>query len=789
MNALISKVFGLTDLKPGDEGVVLDFARPFPAWSWLLIVLASVLLAAWSYRRLDGRRFPRIALATLRASAILLVAVMLSGPQLSKPTTSVEQDWVVGLLDRSLSMRIRDAGGDPASRQTRDAQLRAALDASAGFWTSQNQTRNLLWISVGQGAAKSLASDGVPQLSDPTARATDLGAGLSEALRQTAARPLAAIVLLSDGRSTAPIEQSVLDQLVGRQAPVFVVPLGDPAAGVDLSVASAQAPPAAFTNDRVPVAARIVRTPGPIPTDAKVRLVDAESGETLDEQPVAFVADGDTASVILAGTPRGSGNRSWRVEIVAPAPDLSPENDVAPIAIRVVDRPLRVAYFDGYPRWEYRYLKNLLVREASVRSSISLLAPQRRYLQEGTDPLLTLPRSADEWRAFDVVVLGDLSPDVFSNDQLNKLADHIARDGAGLLLIGGPGPMPNAWRSSPLGDLIPFSTAGGDAVQTWLEPVLVRRSPAADRLGILRLGDAPGEPWPGVLTDSAAGWPMLRFAQRILPGQIKPATEVLAEAFPAASDSNAIPGPLVLSMRFGAGLVVYVASDEIWRWRYGRGETLPERFWLPIIRMLARQGLASAGRVATLEVSPQRAVVDSPVQVSARILDQGLLDSRPKTVNVRITPIPDAASGVPVPTTRPVDVVLTPTGTAEAGMISGTFGTIWVPNEPGLYEAAFSDPLLARDEQRVTIDVRFSDDELRNPSADHESLADLARKTGGKVVSVSDLSTLRDLIPSREVRLLGTPIVTTLWDRWPVWILLVVLLGLEWAGRRFIRLP
>ena len=789
MNAFISKMFGLSDLRLGDEGVVLDFARPFPAWTWLLIGLTAVALAAWSYRHLDGRRAPRAALASLRALSMLLVALMLSGPQLSKPTTSVERDWVVGLLDRSLSMRVKDAQTASAARVSRDTQLRDAIDASASFWTAQDQARNLLWLSVGQGAAKSPALAGVPQFVEPTARASDLGSGLAEALRQTAARPLAAMVLFSDGRATAPIDQAVLDQLVGRQAPVFVVPLGDPAAGVDLSVVSAEAPPAAFANDRVPVAVRVARTPGPTPTDAKVRLVDAQSGATLDEQPLAFAQDADSASVILSGTPQGSGNRSWRVEIIVPVPDLSPENDRAPLALRVVDRPLRVAYFDGYPRWEYRYLKNLLVREASVRSSISLLAPQRRYLQEGTDPILTLPRSADDWRAFDVVVLGDLTPDVFSNDQLATLADHIAKDGAGLLMIGGPGPMPNAWRSTPLGDLIPFSTAGGDAVQTWLEPVLVRRSPAADRLGILRLGDSASDPWPGVLTDPTAGWSTLRFAQRIAMAQMKPATEILAEAFPAAAESTAAPGPLVLSMRFGAGLVVYVASDEIWRWRYGRGETLPERFWLPIVRMLARQGLASAGRVATLEASPQRAIVDAPVQISARILDQGLLDSRPKTVNVRITPVADASIESSAPTTRAVDLALAPTGAAGPGSISGTFGTIWIPTEPGLYEASFSDPLLARDEQKVTIDVRFSDDELRNPSADHTTMADLARKTGGQVVRPADLNKLADLIPSREVRLLGTPIVTTLWDRWPVWILLVGLLGLEWVGRRLVRLP
>lgn len=790
MNALLNRLFGLSDLRLGDEGVVLDFARPLPAWAWLVIVVFAGLFAAWSYRRRDGRRAARAVLATLRGLAIILAAVMISGPQLSRPTTSVEKDWVVGLLDRSLSMRVRDAAGQAGSpRQTREDQLSTSIITAADFWTEQNKARNLLWLSFGQGAAKLASVDGVPQIGEPTARASDLSAGLAEALRQTAARPLAGVVLFSDGRATTPIDQAVVDQLVGRQTPVFVVPLGDPAAGVDLAVVSAEAPAAAFAKDRVPVSVRVARTPGQPPAGAKVRLVDAQTGTTLDEQPLTFAPDAQDTAVILTGAPEGSGNRAWRVEIVSPAPDLSPENDKAPLTLRVVDRPLRVVYLDGYPRWEYRYLKNLLIREASVRSSVSLLAPQRRYLQEGTDPLITLPRTAEDWRQFDVVVLGDLTPEVFSAEQLARLADHIARDGAGLLMIGGPGPMPNAWRSSPLGDLIPFSTSGGETLQTWLEPVLVRRLPAADRLGVLRLGDSPADPWPASLIDPATGWSTLRFAQRVQSAQLKPATEVLAEAFSAQGSSAASPaqasGPLVMSMRFGAGLVVYVATDEIWRWRYGRGETLPERFWLPIIRMLARQGLVSSGRIATLEASPQRATVDSPVQVSARILDQNLLDARPKTVGVRITAVGDpSGGGSPM---RQIDLALGPSGSAGGG--AGTFTATWVPTEPGVYEASFSDPLLARDEQKVTIDVKFSDDELRNPSADHESLAALAKKTGGQVVQPGDLAKLADLIPSREIRLIGSPVVTPLWDRWPVWALLVLLLTLEWVGRRMIRLP
>lgn len=72
--------------------------------------------------------------------------------------------------------------------------------------------------------------------------------------------------------------------------------------------------------------------------------------------------------------------------------------------------------------------------------------------------------------------------------------------------------------------------------------------------------------------------------QRIDPSSVKPTAEILADArrrFPAGG--SAATSAAVLTMRFGAGRVAYVATDETWRWRYGRGESYQERFWLPLI--------------------------------------------------------------------------------------------------------------------------------------------------------------------------------------------------------------
>ena len=94
-------------------------------------------------------------------------------------------------------------------------------------------------------------------------------------------------------------------------------------------------------------------------------------------------------------------------------------------------------------------------------------------------------------------------------------------------------------------------------------------------MGVLQVVTRGGATWPQALSDPSYGWSQLHYAQRIEPGKLKPTAEVLAET---AQTFRGTPLPLVLHMRYGAGRVIYVATDEIWRWRYGRGERLPEQF-------------------------------------------------------------------------------------------------------------------------------------------------------------------------------------------------------------------
>lgn len=835
MNDALNWLLRLDALKPADPGVQWSLLYTLPPWVWALVITASFIAAQWTYRRLEGPKPARLFLGLTRALLLILLVFLLLGPRLIRPSETVEKDWVLVLVDRSASLAIADAPADASSTstssspRTRDDQLRAALLAASPTLQTLARERVVLFMGFDAGAyelkptaaASAAATSTTPtlpiNLTAPVGNRSSLGSALDAALARAAARPVAGVIILSDGRSTDQLSRATLRKLASDRIPVFSFPLGSALPQTDYLIRQVIAPPSAFLSDIVPVQVALQRTGATSATaEVKLRLIDSATNATLDEKTVRF-APGSTnpdQPVTLSARPDTPGPRAWTVRLEPAGPDLLPQNNEARLALALVDRPLRVLYIDGYPRWEYRFLKNILAREKSVSFASTLLAVGRRYLQEGDEDLDAIPSTAQEWAKWDVVMLGDVRPDVFTDQQLAQLKDRVARGGAGLLWIAGEGAVPTAWRTTPLGDLLPMSFSQGEAsIRSFARDVLLRPTPLADALGIMRLEDSPANPnsaadsaaaalaqaspfWPQALSDPANTWARLRWVQNIEPSTLKPAVETLAVAqtIEIGEAERPRPSPAVLTMRFGAGRIIYVATDEIWRWRYGRGDQYPERFYLQLLRLLGRESVSRSGKPAVLAISPERIDLGQPARVSAEIVDQVLVENPPASLTVRITRAQSpTAADEPV---EPITLNLRPEwqGAASTNQRLAYVATFVAP-ATGRYTATLTDALLSTtpttptDPITAEAEVLLADDEQRQPETDHPLLAQLSTATGGSVLSESDLKNLDRLLPRRELRTTGIAQEHTLWDTPAALLLILVLLTVEWVGRRLIRLP
>lgn len=800
MNQLLNRIFGLgmenESLGFGSPYAEVTFVHPLAAWIIAIIVGAIFFAVWWSYRSVPGSRGARVALGAVRFGAVSILFVLAMGPMIEQTTIRTEQDWTLVLLDRSRSLTTQDAptdslaGSAPGSAAgpalgTRDDQMIAMLANAGEKWEELAEQKRVVWMGFDD-VASTIAIGPPPQIesiSGLSGRSTNLGSAIRSALDEASARPISSIVIATDGRSFDAIDPELINTLKSAQIPIFGVALGSDEPVRDLGIAQLEYPRAVFADDLVPI--RVLLSSASITGEyllnhqTRVKLVDHATGEMIDSSLIKLehLGLGDKAQgwITLTHTPTGKGDREYDVVIDSQAgaesADLNASNNQVAARLGVVERPMRVLYIDGYPRWEHRYLKNLLLRERSILSSSMLLASSRRYIQEGDELITALPSTLEDWEPFDVVILGDVRPELFSDQQLESLLEHITSHGAGVLWIAGPSATPSSWLGSPLAALLPMhSDAGGSqgTIHAWDSPVTMRSTEEAVRLGVLGLNDQRTG-WFDRLSDPATGWSKLHWALNLDETSFKPGVSVLATAKSIAGPEQA---PIITTMRYGAGRTVFVGTDEIWRWRYGRGEDLPERFWLPMIRSLGRGTVDRRAAPAALSISPSNPIPGKPTQVTLRLFDQSRIDSMPEEVRIELR----SASEID----EPIEVTLRGGGDTRIGT--------WIPDHPGSYRASLSGFDIEMTQIEARARVLDESDEQRMLDTDHALLAELADQTGGKVVAPGAFRSLPELMPNRTRTVASPPKQASLWDRPIVLIVLVLLLTSEWIGRRVLRL-
>ncbi|MDG2029734.1 MAG: VWA domain-containing protein [Phycisphaerales bacterium] len=768
MNRLLDTFFDLGAIPDGATGLELTWARPMPGWAWFIAIILAVTFATWSYSRLQGPGWGRGILATLRAIVILLVIAIIAGPQIRYPREDVEQDIVMVLLDRSASMEIKDAEVD-STRMSRDDQLDRILLESADTWSTLGERSELRWMGFGSGSYPLITStdEQVPSLEEPIGWRTDISASLQQALDGVASRPLSGLVIFSDGRSMSQPARTIIRRLQQDSIPIFTVPLGSPDPVLDVSINEVSAPRRAFVTDAIPVLVDLDSSGLPDEEMVVVRLRDEQTGQVLDRKTVEINDDLD--GILMTANLEDPGDRTLVVDVETSVGDLIAENDSMIFEVEVVDRPIRVLYIEGYPRWEYRYLKNLLVREQSIESSVMLISADRDFAQEGNTPISRLPRTAEEFEQFDLILIGDVPSGFFSPEQLRLMSNQVAERGTGLFWIGGPRDTPSSWAGSPLDDLLPIrSPLDLDRTD---DSVLVAPTPLSRQLGVLVLDPSDPSGWAMELSDSSTGWSRLRSVQNIEPNQIKPTTEVLA----TGTDIDGETRPVLLSMRFGAGQVLYSAMDDVWRWRFGRGELLTERWWIGLVRMLARQALDTSGKSMELSIQPDEIIPGTAVRIQLSVMDERLASTLGDSISLEIEDENEQSS---------TELELLRSGD------SAEWSADWFPDRIGQYQLDISDPLLVAESRSMgpsSVDVIRPDDEFRNPDADHQLLAELAESTGGSVLDPESLDSLPSVLPNREV-LVENPIIIPIWNTGAVFFLVLGFLSAEWIGRRLIRM-
>ena len=762
----------------------------------LLIVPGVALFAWWTYggltRMSPGRR---ITLVTLRGLAIAALLFGLFQPAVEQVRYTTVQTQVHVLVDDSASMQRRDAYPDPAQQEV--------LTAATGRSEFGSLTRSQLVSRVMEkqgGLLDKLREEHdvrlfrftreprlIRDLSELSARGprTHIGDAMELLRGNAAGNNLDALILVSDGRNNGgepPLE--VAAKYRANDIPIYAIGVGDPNPPKNVRIVGPPGPKEALRREEVAFDVT-VSAEGLSGESVVVTLYGARDGGVF--LPLA------TSSVVLgdAGVPHKvrmyhsfeeAGDYNLRFEVSPFPEETSHEDNRATRFLRVNDQKIRVLYLENVPRWEYRYVKNGLLRvDPSIETQVYLFDASKDFPQESSDHLPSLrelPRTREELFDYHVILIGDVPPERLGdneqqiNDWLELLVEFV-EFGGGVGFMFGDQAMPDRYRGTPLEDLLPVVLE--DASE------LVRSEP--DRsVGFQPQLDNPAQPHDITLIqrDPASnarvwhtGFPKLMVYYPVL--KAKAGAEVLLVH---DSHENRYGKRVVAATSFyPRGRTFFLGTDETWRWRKRYGEKYHDLFWRNVARSLASGRLQR--RSDNIELRLDKVIVETGEQVRMylEVQDDEFQPSLAREFAVffrRPEEQPERRTLRAVP--------------GEAGKYQGTF-SMERPGSVSVMVFADDDPA-ARVLAREDVLVKIPDREMAQSSQDREKLEKIAAasKDGGyyflgEVDRLAD--EFRDAKPYEQKVDSST---RPLWDRFWILLLAVCLLGAEWVLRKRARL-
>jgi uncharacterized membrane protein len=578
----------------------------------------------------------------------------------------------------------------------------------------------------------------------------------------------AAMVVVTDGRDNASkytLQEAALE-CARRGVPLHIYGVGS-ADAASLQLKEVGVPTTIFVDDAITVPLRW-RAQGlgkgtitvTVQLGTKIvakRDVPLQTGEDLRDSITFTVPKGQEkeADTELKVSLRVKGKDAFKDEITRP--------------VRVEDRKIRVLYIENSPRFVYQFLMAALLRDRRVEPSFLLVSADPKVARSGPPFLAEFPPTREKFFAarYNVIILGDVAAGFLGKEHLEWIKEFVQNRG-GLIAIAGRKNMPAGYENTPLAEVLPAEFAVGkpaaaDDVRTQEYPVTL--TAAGQRSDMLALADAPD--------DNLREWAKLPGFHwqyplaRLRPGGVS----LLVNPRAKMGDQ---PMPVLASHYYGKGQVVFMGSDEAWRWRFNEADKVTNRFWGQIVYQLGLPSLlGDASSRVQMALDRAEAVLDRPGAVFVRLLDKDYNPRREAKVEATLIYL-EAAPGQEK--SRPLTLNALP---GRPGEYRGELAH----ERPGRWQIKLAKPDEYTFPFHVDVPPRH---ELEETGLAEAALRDMARLSGGKFYREEDLHRLPgDITPQTTAFTRRQEIV--LWNPL-VMIVFVVLITSEWLLRKFSNL-
>jgi len=763
---------------------------PFPGWvlAGLAAAAALAVYLAWRGMRVESRSTRRRVLLGMRVAGASLAVLLVLEPGVELLATTRIRGRVAVLVDRSRSMDLPSDAGGPTR-----AAVAASLLADAADRATLESRFQVEWFGFARNVAPLDPSASVPlggvsgaaQETGPAMTGTDrtfVLPALEEVARSGGGRPLAGIVLVSDGAdngaldeaASAPAEKSpdapdrldaVKDRLKALGAPVFAL---DATGGAlrDLALESVRVDDFAFVRNTVEIEANVSqRGLGPM----RVPVVLEREGRVVVTRE-ADVHEQGTASVKLPFSPDTTGESAFTVRVPVQEGEVATANNARAFVLKVIRDRVRVLHVAGRPSWDEKSLRMLLKRDPNVDLiSFFILRTPGDLANATNDELSLIPFPTDEifrqqLRTFDLVVFQNFTYRGYQmQGYLPGIAQYV-KDGGAFLMLGGDNSFSDGgYAGSPLEDTLPVELEAHPA-PTGDEPFQPRLGAAGRHHPAASLAQGEGA--------NDAAWRALPPLPGLQRATLKPDAHALLE-HPTMTDAAGRPAPVVAVRDVGRGRSMAILSDSTWLWsiagsREGRPHRAYDDFFHSAIRWLVRDPELTHVR---LQTEKERHSPSEPVAflVQARTRDYGPAEG----AHVELQ-IAEAGSG---------NVLRRLEG------MTGADGSARLETEalpPGPMRVAATARTAAEELGRaeIALVVEEGGPEVSQPAPRPDLLKLVASATGGRTYRASDVKLASLPLRDPERVEIGQRRSRPIWDRLPVLLALCAVLGGEWFLRR-----
>ena len=781
----------------------------FGAHNWILfsLVILGILFATliWSYKRASVIRHGNKAAFICKLLAILLLALLLIEPLWSGSRAKPGANLFVVVADNSGGMNVLDKG----TEKSRAEILKEVVDPNDSKWldnlAGNFQVRKYVFDSRLKRSIDftEMTFDG---------KASSIGNTLQTIANRYSNRPLAGIILLSDGNAT-----DMLDQQYdfSNMPAVYPVVIGSSETQKDISLNNVAVTQSSFEDAPVTIRAD-VEASGYSGKTITIDLLDNE-GNPVESQTHNIGKDQQEKVFEFRVKPEETGVLFYNLSVKeqseanSETADSSEATQVNNQQTFMVDRgggPYRILYVTGRPNWEYKFLRRAVSEDEQVELVALVRVAKREpkfnwigHSGEDTNPLYRgfgneedenaeqydqpvlirlgvteenteelrdgFPVSEEELFKYHAIIFDDIEADFFNTIQMKLLREFVSERGGGFMMLGGL----ESFNSEDLDN-----TAIAQILPVYFDNL--PRISSAEQLHLDLTREGWLQPWARLRDNETdekqrlSQMPDFRVLNRL--ASIKPGASVVASIVDEFSQEF----PAVVIQRYGNGRTAALTVGDFWRWGMQDSQMHDDmdKFWRQTLRWL----VADVPERISIQATSKPDQTNQPVVLRVNVQDEEFKSMDNVSVKIEVY---DSLSDQTILRAEPVMDE------------SGIFEAVYIPHSDGGYlaKAIVSD---SEENEIGTAETGWASEldaiEFKSIKTNQALLEKIAQQTGGQVLAINELdSFVRDL-PRKDVP------VKEIWTR-PLWdlpgfsqvvFLLILLLFIgEWVLRRWKGIP